>query len=105
MSTPQFSAAYLAEDRRQPAMIGIVVVTALSFIVVMIRLYTRRILIRELGWDDWFILMAQVRPLLWFTSSSPANINKAYQLGHHGTLYDDSSLWLWSTSRSACQHP
>lgn len=74
MSAPQFSAAYLAEDRRQPAMIGIVVVTALSFIIVMIRLYVRRVLIRDLGWDDWFILMAQVRLLLRFTSSSPANI-------------------------------
>lgn len=78
MSTPQFSAAYLAEDRRQPAMIGIVVVTALSFIVVMIRLYVRRILIRELGWDDWFILMAQVSLLLRLTSSALVNIHEAY---------------------------
>ncbi|KAJ5358369.1 uncharacterized protein N7496_010782 [Penicillium cataractarum] len=56
----EYSAAYLAEDRRQLAMVGIVVVTALSFIVVMIRLYARRVLIRELGWDDLFILLAQL---------------------------------------------
>lgn len=61
--SPEYSAAYLAEYRRQPAMIGIMVVTALSFIIVMIRLYARRVLIRELGWDDLFISLAQVMPL------------------------------------------
>ncbi|KAJ5654420.1 hypothetical protein N7490_001423 [Penicillium lividum] len=55
-----YSAAYLAEDRRKPAMIGITFVTALSFIVVMVRLYARRFLIHELGWDDLFILLAQL---------------------------------------------
>jgi hypothetical protein len=55
-----YSAAYLAEDRRKPALIGITFVTALSFTVVMVRLYARRFLIHELGWDDLFILLAQV---------------------------------------------
>ncbi|KAL6237905.1 hypothetical protein BDW75DRAFT_228405 [Aspergillus navahoensis] len=45
------SAAYLAEDRGQPALIGIVVVTALSAVVVIVRLYARQVLIRGLGWD------------------------------------------------------
>ncbi|KAL4884313.1 hypothetical protein BJY04DRAFT_215287 [Aspergillus karnatakaensis] len=57
---PDFSPEYLAEDRRTPAMIGIVVVTVLSFIVVVIRLYARRCLIRELGWDDYVIVLAQL---------------------------------------------
>lgn len=71
-----FSAAYLAEDRSKPALIGITFVTALSFVVVMVRLYARRFLIHELGWDDLFILLAQVRryPLMRF--SSTANISK-----------------------------
>lgn len=56
----EYSAAWLAEDRRQPALIGIVVVTALSFIVVVVRLYARRVLIGELGYDDLFIVLAQV---------------------------------------------
>ena len=55
------SAAYLAEDRSQPALIGIVVVTALSAVVVIVRLYARRVLVRGLGWDDLFIVLAQVR--------------------------------------------
>ncbi|KAJ5636606.1 uncharacterized protein N7484_009919 [Penicillium longicatenatum] len=55
-----YSAAYLAEDRRKPALIGITFVTALSFTVVMVRLYARRFLIHELGWDDLFILLAQL---------------------------------------------
>ncbi|KAF9893434.1 hypothetical protein FE257_010746 [Aspergillus nanangensis] len=56
----EYSAAYLAEDRSKPAMIGVVFVTVLSFIVVLIRLYARRCLIRELGWDDLFIVFAQL---------------------------------------------
>ncbi|KAL2821327.1 hypothetical protein BDW59DRAFT_164210 [Aspergillus cavernicola] len=63
----EYSAAYLAEDRSQPALIGIVVVTVLSFIVVMIRLYARRFLIRELGWDDLLIVFAQL--ISWATMS------------------------------------
>ncbi|KAL3481253.1 hypothetical protein BJX99DRAFT_243869 [Aspergillus californicus] len=55
-----YSAAYLAEDRRLPALIGIVVVTVLSFIVVIVRLYARRVLIREVGWDDLLIVLAQL---------------------------------------------
>ncbi|KAF7715239.1 Uncharacterized protein PECH_008735 [Penicillium ucsense] len=57
---PGVTPAFLAEDRRQPALIGIIIVTTLSFIVVMIRLYVRKFFIRELGWDDYFILMAQL---------------------------------------------
>jgi hypothetical protein len=103
----EFSAAYLAEDRRQPAVIGIVVVTALSFIVVVIRLYARRILIRELGLDDLFILLAQVILHLLINCCSVAHIIhfEADQLGHDGTLFDDTSLRLWSTSRSPYKHP
>ncbi|KAL4866832.1 hypothetical protein BDV12DRAFT_210289 [Aspergillus spectabilis] len=56
----EYATAYLGEDRRKPAQVGIVVVTVLSFIVVIIRLYARRCLIRELGWDDYLIVFAQI---------------------------------------------
>lgn len=42
----------------------------------MIRLYARRILIRELGWDDLFILLALVRLLSQVTFGRLANIFK-----------------------------
>ncbi|KAJ6184184.1 hypothetical protein N7519_005485 [Penicillium mononematosum] len=51
MSSPEYSPAFLAEDCRQPAIVGMVVVTTLSFIVVVVRL---------LGWDDLTIMIAQL---------------------------------------------
>ncbi|KAJ5929144.1 hypothetical protein N7454_006992 [Penicillium verhagenii] len=67
MASTTYSAAYLAEDRRKPAMIGITFVTALSFVVVVVRLYARGFLIHELGWDDLFITLAQLTS--WATMS------------------------------------
>ncbi|KAJ5782636.1 hypothetical protein N7457_004410 [Penicillium paradoxum] len=60
MSPPTYPAAFLAEDRRQPAIIGMVTVTVLSFIVVCVRLYARGYLIHELGRDDVAIVLAQL---------------------------------------------
>ncbi|KAJ5833374.1 hypothetical protein N7474_001685 [Penicillium riverlandense] len=61
MSTPpDYPPAFLAQDRRKPAAIGMVVTTALSTIVVLVRLYARGFLIRELGWDDYTIVIAQL---------------------------------------------
>ncbi|OQE44232.1 hypothetical protein PENCOP_c002G07565 [Penicillium coprophilum] len=60
MSSSEHSAVFLAEDRRQPAIIGMVVVTALSLLVVIVRLYARGYLIHELGWDDLTIVIAQL---------------------------------------------
>lgn len=60
MASPQYTASFLTEDRRQPAIIGMSVVTALSFLTVLVRLYARGYLIRELGWDDILIVLAQV---------------------------------------------
>ncbi|KAL4899070.1 hypothetical protein BDW74DRAFT_189542 [Aspergillus multicolor] len=56
----ELTPAYLAEDRSRPALIGIWVVTAISAMVVIVRLYARRVLIRGLGWDDLFIVLAQL---------------------------------------------
>lgn len=63
MYSSEYSAAFLAEDRRQPAIIGMVVVTTLSLLVVLVRLYARWYLIHELGWDDLTIGVAQVNML------------------------------------------
>ncbi|OQE33027.1 hypothetical protein PENFLA_c001G07266 [Penicillium flavigenum] len=60
MSSPEYSSAFLAEDRCQSAIVGMVVVTTLSFIVVVVRLYVRGWLIHELGWDDLTIVIAQL---------------------------------------------
>ncbi|KAJ5178257.1 uncharacterized protein N7500_000956 [Penicillium coprophilum] len=60
MSSSEYSAVFLAEDRRQPAIIGMVVVTTLSLLVVLVRLYARGYLIHELGWDDLTIVIAQL---------------------------------------------
>lgn len=58
MATPHYSKACLAEDRRTPAAIGMIVTTALSTIVVVVRLYARGRLIKEMGWDDYLIVAA-----------------------------------------------
>lgn len=49
------------QDRGRSAIIGMYIVTALSTIVVLVRLYTRGVLIRELGWDDYLIVIGQVQ--------------------------------------------
>ncbi|KAJ5200426.1 ATPase P-type K/Mg/Cd/Cu/Zn/Na/Ca/Na/H-transporter [Penicillium cf. griseofulvum] len=59
MSSPEYS-AFLAEGRRQQAIIGMVVVTTFSLLVVLVCLYARRYLIHELGWDDLTIVIAQL---------------------------------------------
>ncbi|KAL4772503.1 hypothetical protein BDW60DRAFT_216510 [Aspergillus nidulans var. acristatus] len=74
------SAAYLAEDRSRPALIGIVVVTALSAVVVIVRLYARRALVRGLGWDDLFIVLAQL--VSWVTMALCSQILR-YGSGRH----------------------
>ncbi|KAJ5633695.1 hypothetical protein N7528_001537 [Penicillium herquei] len=47
-------------SRGHAAEIGMYVVTALSTVVVLVRLYARGILIRELGYDDYIIVAAQL---------------------------------------------
>jgi hypothetical protein len=37
-----------------------VIVTAIGTVFVALRFYTRRFLLNVLGWEDWFILLAQV---------------------------------------------
>ncbi|KAL4796253.1 hypothetical protein BDV19DRAFT_361281 [Aspergillus venezuelensis] len=95
----ELSPAFLADDRRTPAMVGIVVVTALSFIVVVIRLYARKCLVRELGWDDYFIVMAQLTS--WATMSLCLMILRNGAGKHLPSLSPDSLVrmykWLVTT--------
>ncbi|KAL4882267.1 hypothetical protein BJY04DRAFT_51037 [Aspergillus karnatakaensis] len=61
MSTqPQFPPEYLAEDRGNPAVIGMAVTTAVATVVVFIRTYARGFMIKELGWDDGLIIVAML---------------------------------------------
>lgn len=55
-----YTKEFLAEDRRQAAVIGMSVITALLLVIVSIQVYARGILIRELGWDDYLIILAHV---------------------------------------------
>ncbi|KAJ5363528.1 uncharacterized protein N7496_009241 [Penicillium cataractarum] len=60
MSSQQYSEAYLAQSRGKSAEIGMYVVTALSTLVVLVRLYARGFLIRDPGWDDYIIVASQL---------------------------------------------
>ena len=59
-STPDLTPEFLAQDRRPEARIGLGVVTALSGVVVLIRVYARWFMIRSFGWDDGLICIAMV---------------------------------------------
>ncbi|GKZ17773.1 hypothetical protein AbraCBS73388_010092 [Aspergillus brasiliensis] len=59
-STLQLTPEFLAQDRRPQARIGIGVVTALSGVIVLIRVYARWFMIRSFGWDDGLICMAML---------------------------------------------
>ncbi|RAK96824.1 uncharacterized protein BO80DRAFT_448986 [Aspergillus ibericus CBS 121593] len=59
-STLQLTPEFLAQDRRPQARIGIGVVTALSGVVVLIRVYAPWSLIRSFGWDDGLICIAML---------------------------------------------
>lgn len=55
-----FPPEYLAEDRRHPALIGLIFVVALSGLVVLVRVYARWRVMKEFGWDDGLICFAAV---------------------------------------------
>ncbi|OOF99322.1 hypothetical protein ASPCADRAFT_160022 [Aspergillus carbonarius ITEM 5010] len=59
-STLQLTPEFLAQDRRPQARIGIGIVTALSGIIVLIRVYARWFMIRSFGWDDGLICIAML---------------------------------------------
>ncbi|EED11730.1 conserved hypothetical protein [Talaromyces stipitatus ATCC 10500] len=56
----RLSPEYLAQDRRPQARIGISVVTVLSGIVVLVRVYARCKIIRSFGYDDGLICVAML---------------------------------------------
>lgn len=59
-----------------------------SFAVVVVRLYARKCLVRELGWDDLFIVLAQVS-LAQSLLDMVRLIRSADELGDDGPLHDD----------------
>ncbi|UNI17962.1 hypothetical protein JDV02_004265 [Purpureocillium takamizusanense] len=52
------TAAYLNESRDQPAIAGIIFVTALTFVVVVGRLLSRAFIVRRFGFDDGLALIS-----------------------------------------------
>lgn len=80
-----------------------VVTTALSTIVVSARLYARGYLIRELGWEDYTIVIAQVRP---FSNISGTKLMVVVgRLARHGAVAHGRSLWLRPTPRGTYGPP
>lgn len=55
------TAEYLAESRDGPSIIGIVFVTALTFVVVCTRLISRSCIVRRVGIDDALATLSLVR--------------------------------------------
>ncbi|KAL1980217.1 hypothetical protein VTN96DRAFT_4451 [Rasamsonia emersonii] len=58
-TSPELTPAFLAQDRRSAAIVGMSVVTALSAVVVL-RIHVRWRLIRSFGWDDGLIAAAML---------------------------------------------
>ena len=56
----QLTPEYLAEDQRRTAYIAIAVTTAVSFLVVLLRTYSRICIVKIFGPDDWIICIAMV---------------------------------------------
>jgi hypothetical protein len=61
------TAAYLSESRDRPSIIGIVFVTALTFLVVVTRLISRSFIVRRIGIDDILAVISLVSTdmLIW----------------------------------------
>lgn len=58
------TAEYLGESRDRPSIIGIVFVTALTFIVVCTRMISRSCIVRRVGIDDALAALSMVGPFL-----------------------------------------
>ncbi|KAJ6438762.1 proteinrelated to integral membrane protein pth11 [Purpureocillium lavendulum] len=54
------TAAYLKESKDQPAIAGIIFVTALTFVVVVARLLSRAFIVRRFGFDDGLALVSML---------------------------------------------
>jgi hypothetical protein len=61
---------YVDPITRRPLVLGVEIpLTILTILFVAARFYSRTIIVKALGWDDWFMLAAAVRILLFGTNS------------------------------------
>jgi hypothetical protein len=84
------------KDRGRSATIGMIIVTILSTIAVLVRLYARGILIRELGWDDYLIVIGQVQALP-FEYFSRTKLISVMQCSYSPGLTWHYPSWLFVT--------
>ena len=59
---PEQLAILKAEDMGPTCNAIVISFTIIAFISVSLRFYTRAILVRNVGWDDYCILLSMVRP-------------------------------------------
>ena len=73
---------------------------ALSWITVMLRLYTRGVLVHNIGSDDWWILLAVVSPLIRLTINNRAQpvCRSSSQCTTSPASSAPASQWATSTS-------
>lgn len=65
------SAVYLSESRDQGSIVGIIFVTALTFLFVCARLVSRALIVRRVGVDDGLALISMVGNILKVTIFMP----------------------------------
>jgi hypothetical protein len=65
------TAAYLNESKDAPAIVGIILVTCITSIIVLGRLASRAFLIRRFGIDDYLTLVSWVSSFLLFSVTGP----------------------------------
>lgn len=63
------TAAYLNQSKDAPAIVGIILVTCLTSIIVLGRLASRAFLIRRFGLDDSLTLVSWVSPFFFYSPS------------------------------------
>lgn len=67
---PQFPPPEGDQDRRATLLAVVIPMTLLSTATVLLRVYTRRKVLHNLGWDDYIVIIAQVMRLLGATMCS-----------------------------------
>jgi hypothetical protein len=76
---PALTAAYLAESKTTTVSAVVSVLLAFTTALVGLRIYTRAVILKTMGYDDWAIVVALVRTgrphLATFTSWQHANLD------------------------------
>jgi hypothetical protein len=76
-------ANYINPDTRRPLVLGVEIpLTILTILFTAGRFYSRTVIVKALGWDDWFMLLATI-----FSTATNVmtcvSVAPAYQTGYH----------------------